>query len=259
MIAAIPLGIAIGLAVGMVGGGGAVLAVPVLVYLLGEDVHAATTASLLVVAAASLAGAVGQARRGRVCWGPAAGFAVAAAAGSLPGTLANREVGGAALLAAFAVVMLLAASATWRRAGASAEGEGDEWVCPPAPLRHVLPLGFVLGLLTGFFGVGGGFLVVPALAVGLHFALRQAIGTSLVIVTLVSIAGLASHLGTGADLDWALALPFGAATVVGALGGPALSARVPQAALGRGFAALVSAVAVYLLVEAAFLGGPPGA
>lgn len=241
LLLAVPFGVAIGLAVGMVGGGGAVLAVPVLVYVVGLDVHEATTVSLAVVAAAAATGAAGQIRHGTVCWSSAAWFAAAAAAGSLVGTLGNQAAGGALLLFVFSGVMLLAARATWQRAGHPlAEGGG----CPDARARVLVPFGFGIGALTGLVGVGGGFLVVPALAVGLSFGMREAMGTSMVIVGIVSLCGLAAHLAVGEAMDWPVALAMGAATVGGALAGPRLARRIPLKTLGRGFAAMVAAVAV---------------
>ncbi len=115
MLLAIPFGLAIGIAVGMLGGGGSVLAVPVLVYVLGQSVSEATTASLVVVSAGALAGGLGHAWAGRVCWRHAGSFTVAAVPGLIAGTLAGESVSGTALLAAFALIMLAAAAATWRK------------------------------------------------------------------------------------------------------------------------------------------------
>lgn len=241
VLALIIFGLAIGLAIGTVGGGGAVLAVPVLVYVAGLGAHEATTASLAVVAAGAVTGALGQSRRGAVCWKTAAWFASAAVIGSVAGTALNQAVGGAVLLYVFSAVMLLAARATWQRAGEPAAAEGG---CPEAPLNIVVPAGAAVGVLTGLVGVGGGFVIVPALAIGLHLGLREAMGTSMVIVFVVSIAGLISHLGAGQSLDADVALPMAVATVVGAVVGPYLSAALPLRTLGRGFAGLVVVVAV---------------
>lgn len=241
ILISIPFGVAIGLVVGMVGGGGAVLAVPVLVYAVGLDVHEATTVSLAVVAAAAATGAIGQMRRGAVCWSSAAWFAGAAAIGSLLGTVGNQNATGSLLLFAFAGVMLLAARATWQRAGQPAAGVAG---CPKARARVLVPLGFIVGAVTGLVGVGGGFLVVPALAIGLSFGMREAMGTSMVIVGIVSLCGLVAHLAAGSEMNWPVALVMGAATVAGAIAGPHLADRVPLKTLGRGFAVLVAIVAV---------------
>jgi len=241
MIAAVGLGLLIGMIVGMVGGGGAVLAVPALVYGVGLGVQEATTVSLAVVAAAALTGAVAQTRRGAVCWTSALWFAGAAALGSVVGTVANEAVGGAVLLLAFSGVMVLAAWALWQRAGAPVGALGG---CPRARARVLVPAGLAVGALTGLVGVGGGFVIVPALAVGLSFGMREAMGTSMVIVAIVSVCALLAHLAVGFTLDLPIALGMGGAAFAGALLGPRLADRVPTRTLGRGFAGLVVLVAV---------------
>lgn len=261
MLLAIPLGLSIGVAMGMLGGGGSVLAVPLLVYLLHQSVEEATTASLLVVAAGSVAGGLGHARAGRVCWRHAGTFTAAAVPGIVAGTVAGNTLGATALLATFALVMLAAAYATWRTAEEQEEPEGS-WdgggACPPLRLPRDLVAGLAVGFLTGFFGVGGGFLIVPTLAVALAFTMRTAVGTSLAIITATSLLGLVVHLLAGRTLDAGLTSVMAAACVVGALAGAALAAHIPQRILGRAFAALVTGVAVYLLLSVAILGGPPG-
>lgn len=257
MLLAIPFGIAIGLSVGMLGGGGAVLAIPVLVYALGQDVHEATTTSLVVVAAAAIAGGLRQALDDRVCWRHAAALAIPASAGILIGTAANTAVSGSLLLTLFVPVMLVAAWATWRKAGAESESEAPQAGCPPLVLRRDVSLGLAVGLLTGFFGVGGGFVVVPTLALALGFAMRNAIGTSLVIVSAVALLGAGVHLVAGNSLDPGLTAVMTLACVAGAILGGSLAPRVAQRTLGRSFAVLVSLVAIYLLVSTAFFGGPP--
>jgi uncharacterized membrane protein YfcA len=242
----------------MLGGGGSVLAVPVLVYVLGQSVQEATTASLVVVTAAALAGGLEHARRGRICWRHAGAFTAAAVPGVVAGTALGNLVSGASLIAAFAVIMLIAAGATWRKA--STRGAGDERppaACPPLRLGRDLAAGALIGAMTGFFGVGGGFLIVPTLAIFLALSMRLAVGTSLAIITLTSTIGLIAHLLAGRGLDVPVTAAMTAACVAGALAGVRLAARVPQRQLGRGFAGLVVAVATYLLVSAAFLGGPP--
>lgn len=259
-LAAVPFGLAIGIAVGMLGGGGSVLAVPVLVYVFGQDVPEATTASLLVVTGGALAGGFRHARDGCVCWRHVGAFTATALPGVLAGTELGNAVSGAALLAAFAVVMLAAAVVMWRKASepGRAAAPAPQPICPPLRLARDLAAGALIGCLTGFFGVGGGFLIVPTLAVALAFSMRLAVGTSLAIIAVTSILGLVVHLLAGRGLDVDVTAAMTAAAVVGALGGAALAGRVPQRVLGQGFAALVVAVATYLLVSAVFLGGPPG-
>jgi uncharacterized membrane protein YfcA len=240
-------GLLIGLAVGTVGGGGAVLAVPVLVYAVGLGVHEATTVSLAVVSGAAAVGGVGQARRGAVCWSSAAWFALAAAGGAVLGTVANGAIGGPVLLALFAAVMLLAAWASWRRA---AEPVAQVRGCPSARARLLVPLGVTVGAITGLVGVGGGFVVVPVLAIGMSFGMREAMGTSMVVVAIVSAFGLVAHLAAGGAFDVPVAVTMGGAAVAGALAGPRLAAAIPVRRLGRGFAVLVAAVALGVLATA---------
>jgi uncharacterized membrane protein YfcA len=260
VLAALPLGLAIGLAVGMLGGGGSVLAVPVLVYVLGQDVHEATTASLVIVTAGALAGGLGHARTRSVCWSHAAWFVAAALPGVVAGTAAGDAVGGSALIGGFAGLMLVAALATWRRSGTPDEEGGDgPAACPPLRRQRDVALGFAVGALTGFFGIGGGFVVVPALAVLLTLSMRLAVGTSLVIIACTSLLGLLAHLVAGRTIDVPVTVAMAAGCAVGALGGGLLAAGVSQRVLGRAFALLVAVVAAYLLISVAFLGGPPAA
>ena len=256
MVAAIPLGIALGLSLGAVGGGGAVLAVPLLVYVLGEDVHTATTTSLAVVTAAALAAGVVQAGRARVCWPQVGIFAPAAVGGAVIGTFANEAVSGTAVLLAFVPVLFAAALLMWRRTGTDAASA--EEACPALDPMRTLAAGGLVGGLTGFFGVGGGFLVVPMLALGMRFPLRRAIGTSLVIVALVSLAALAAHLWRSAELDTGVTLGMAGGCVAGALIGTRLGEHLPQRVLAQAFALLVALAGLYVLLATVLAGGPPG-
>jgi uncharacterized membrane protein YfcA len=251
---AVVLGLAIGMIVGAVGGGGAILALPVLIYVLGEPVGPAATASLVVVALAAAVGAGSLARHGRVCWRLGVTFAAPAAVGSLLGTFASHAVGASALVLAFVPVMLVAAIATWQRPGDGC----DEAGCPRPPLARVLIAGLLVGVLTGFFGVGGGFVIVPVLTLWLGVGFRRAVATSLVIITLTGLAALASHLLTGARPDVGTTALLAVSTGLGAFVGSLLAERLPQLVLRRGFALIVSAVAVALLVDVLALGGPHG-
>jgi uncharacterized protein len=258
-LAAIPLGLAIGLAVGTLGGGGSVLAVPVLVYVLGQRLPEATTGSLAVVTAGALAGAIAHHQAGRVCWRHAGIFIAAGVPGVAAGTAAGDVVSPRLLIASFAPVMLAAGYATWRSANGS-ETPGEETpteACPPLRIKRDVAAGLVLGFLTGFFGVGGGFLIVPTLAIALAFSMRSAVGTSLAVITAISLLGLTGHLLAGRTLDVGLIAVMTAGCAVGAAGGAAIASRLPQPALRRGFAVLVTAVAGYLVASATFLGGPP--
>jgi uncharacterized membrane protein YfcA len=255
--AAVGLGLMIGAIVGAVGGGGAILALPVLVYLLGEEVGPASTASLIVVAVAAAVGAGALALRGHVCLRLALAFAAPAAAGSLLGTIANGAVGARLLVLAFVPVMLIAAAAMWSRD--DDDEDAADTGCPPLRAGRVVVAGLGVGALTGFFGVGGGFMIVPVLMLWFDLGLRRAIATSLVIITLTGVAALASHLVAGAAPDAGLTAALAGGTAVGALGGTAVAQRLPKEVLGRAFALVLAVVAVLLLVDVLALGGPPGA
>jgi uncharacterized protein len=244
VVLALPLGVAIGVGLGALGGGGAVLALPLFVYVLGEDVHAATTASLLVVVGAAVTGGAAQASRAQVCWPQVATFAPAALAGALAGTIANQAVGGRVLLLALVPVLLAAAFYAWHRPD-TAEGVAD--ACPPLDVPRSLSAGLVVGAFTGFLGVGGGFLVVPLLMLALEVPLRRAIGTSLVIVGIASVAGLGAHLWRGAELPLGPALAMALGCALGAVAGVRWGARLSRRTLGRVFALLLVAVAASVL------------
>lgn len=254
---AIPFGLVIGLVVGTVGGGGAILALPVLVYVLGEGVGRASTASLIVVAIAAGIGGGALALRGHVCWRMALTFSAPAAAGTILGTYANGAVSPRALILGFVPVMVVAAAATWVRAGA-ADSEALTG-CPAPRLQRILIAGSLVGALTGFFGVGGGFLIVPVLTLWLDVCFRRAVATSLVIITFTGLVALAGHLVANAALDVPVTAALAGATAVGALTGTVVAQRLPQAVLGRAFAVVVALVAVFLLADTLLLGGPPQA
>ena len=243
---ALPFGLAIGLSLGLVGGGGSILAVPVLVYVLGEPVKSATTESLLIVGATALLGSLDHARAGRVRWRIAAAFGAAGALGSLGGTALNRYVGSRALMLAFAVLLLVAAAAMVRGRGEPRRREVEPrgrslWL-------RIVPAGLATGVLTGFFGVGGGFAVVPALTLLLAVPLRSAVGTSLAVIAITSAAALAAHLSSG-SVDWGVAGAFTAAAVAGAVAGSRGGGRIRTHRLAGGFAALVVVLAVVLIAE----------
>jgi len=248
---ALPFGLAIGLSLGLVGGGGSILAVPVLVYVLGEPVKAATTESLLIVGATALLGSLDHAKGGRVRWRVAIAFGLPGAVGSLGGTALNRVVGSRSLLLAFAVLLLVAAAAMVR-----GRGEPGRPEIPPHGAGlwlRIVPAGLATGVLTGFFGVGGGFAIVPALTLLLALPLRAAVGTSLVCIGITSAAALAAHLATATPaegrIDWTVAAVFTAAAVGGAVLGSRVGRRVPVHRLAQGFAGLVVAVSVFLVTK----------
>jgi uncharacterized membrane protein YfcA len=245
LVLALALGAAIGLTLGVIGGGGAILAVPVLVAVLDQDAHMATTSSLVVVGAAALVAGLRHAKARHVCWRVAAVFTVAAIPGAILGTLANGVAGGRLLLSLLAVLILAVAYLTWRRAATPATGAPEPPpTCPAVPVLPLAATGVGIGVLTGFFGVGGGFVIVPALAIVLQMPFRLAIGTSLIIIFMVSLTAFVNHMVAGADVDWSTTLPFAAATVGGSLMGAQIAPRFSQEALGKAFAILLVGVAV---------------
>jgi len=256
LIVAAALGLVIGLIVGTIGGGGTILALPVLVYVLGEPVGPATTASLVVIAVAAGVGAGVVALRGQVCWRLALTFCAPSAAGALLGAFANGAVSARLLVLAFIPVMLFAAGATWERAGAG--GPERDRGCPHPPTDRVLAAGLGVGLLTGFFGVGGGFVIVPVLTRLMDVGFRRAVATSLVIITLTGLVAIVSHLADGASINTHVTAALAVPTAAGAFAGTVVSQRVPRALLRRLFAIVVATVAGLLLVDVLLFGGPPG-
>jgi uncharacterized membrane protein YfcA len=241
---ALPFGLAIGLSLGLVGGGGAILAVPVLVYVLGQDVKEATTASLLIVGATALVGALDHARGGRVRFRLALAIGAGAAVGALIGTVLQRLASPDAILFLFSFLLFAAAYATVRRRD---QPHAERSLRPHNLWLWALPAGMGIGVLAGFFGVGGGFLVVPVLVVLFGLPMQAAAGTSLLVIALASASGLAAHLASR-SIDWAVAGTFAAAGIVGALLGSRISVRVPERRLREGFALLVVGVAAFLLI-----------
>ncbi|MFF2191341.1 sulfite exporter TauE/SafE family protein [Streptomyces sp. NPDC058157] len=242
LVLALAAGALVGLALGALGGGGSVLAVPALIYLLGFTPAAATTASLIIVTATSMTGLYTHATSGNVRWKTGALFA---AAGILPamaaGAVADR-LPPALLTAAFAVVAAAAAARMLRPSGPDRA---------PAPVRpaRAAGAGAGLGAITGFLGVGGGFLAVPALVSVLGLRMRAAVGTSLLVITVNSVAALAARGGTHSPLDWAVIAPFAGASVLGAWDGRRLAAKVSGPVLQRIFAVALLGVAALMLVD----------
>lgn len=234
-------GLAIGLLLGLVGGGGSILAVPALVYGLGQDVKTATTTSLLVVGATALAGSFAHAREGHVGWRCALLFSAVGGAGSFVGTALNRTLDGELILVLFALVLLAAAAAMLRHRPGSATRRSASW-------RKVVPVALGVGALTGFFGVGGGFLIVPALVLLIGMPIELAVGTSLLVIALTSAIALSAHLASG-DIDWPLAAAMTASAILGALAGSHAGGHVPQERLRQGFAGLVTVVGIFLLAR----------
>jgi uncharacterized membrane protein YfcA len=278
-----PLALLIGLSLGALGGGGSILAIPALVYGAGQDARAATGTSLLIVGLSALLSMGDHARRGNVRWTAGIVFGLAGIGGNVVGTHLNRSVDPDLLLLVFSGVMVLAGLAMLRRTRrVRTSGEADlaAGVSPapaatvsraPAPngglatmveerplveeaafglavVGRVLVAGSIVGALTGFFGVGGGFVIVPALVLSLGFAMPQAVGTSLIVIAINAATALALRAGQ-TSIDWSVAIPFVVAAGIGALAGGRLSSRVDAVRLTRWFVILLFSVAAYTAIR----------
>jgi uncharacterized protein len=240
-----PAGILVGVLLGSVGGGGSLLAVPALVYVGNQSVRGAQVGALLAVAIVSAIGLVSYLRRDEVRWRAGLAFGAAAAVSSLAGSALSRRLDPNVLLLAFSPVMVLGAVAMVSDR-VSSESRFRPWRAGVTrrSVAAVVLLGLAVGWLTGLFGVGGGFIIVPALVLALGFAVSEAVGTSLLVILISSAAALIERLHGGAA-DWAVILPFAAAAAIGVLLGAALARRASHRALTGWFAALVVATALY--------------
>jgi uncharacterized protein len=271
-----PLGFLIGMSLGALGGGGSILAVPVLVYVAGQDARHATATSLVLVTMTALVGLAPHARDGRVRVAPGAWFGLAGIGGSVVGSRLNARADPDVLLLLFAGVMVVAAAGMWRSASRrcapaipatgpsalppQARSVGAAAATAPQPATHpradlrttlkVLAAGSLVGLLTGFFGVGGGFVIVPALVLALGFSMPEAVGTSLLVIVINSLVALAMRFGQG-GVDWAVVAPFAVSSLAGVLAGGRLAASRPPATLQRAFVGLLVVVAIYTAVSSA--------
>jgi uncharacterized membrane protein YfcA len=287
VLVALGLGLVIGAFLGALGGGGAILTVPALVYLLGQSARDATTSSLVIVGAAAVTGMIGYARSGHVRWRLGVMFGVAGTVAAYAGTALNRQVDQHYLLISFAVVMGLAATGMLLRArsqkpvvgtasaesGSStimfdAEGETGTVTTRPAPPALDLPVrssefgdggrwnaaakivfaGLGVGFMTGFFGVGGGFVIVPVLVLLFNLPMPVAAATSLLIIAINSAASLVARAGT-AHFHWSIIVPFTIAAMAASLGGKMIAGKLPDKMLTRIFAAMLIAIGLFVAIQ----------
>jgi uncharacterized membrane protein YfcA len=241
-------GVLVGFSLGLVGGGGSILAVPLMVYVVGvPNPHVAIGTSAVAVAVNAAVNLSGHARRGNVRWSCALPFAAAGVTGAFIGSVLGKMLDGHKLLALFALLMLVIAGLMLR--SRAHIGDGDVRL-NRANLPALLGLGLGAGTLSGFFGIGGGFLIVPALMLATGMPILSAVGSSLVAVTTFGATTAASYAWSGL-IVWKLALLF----VVGGVGGGILGGRlagalaVRRGALNATFAAVIIAVALYMLVR----------
>lgn len=269
-----PLGFLIGLSLGALGGGGSILAVPALVYGAGQSPREATASSLLLVGIVAIVGLRPHLRAGRVRVGTGLAFGAAGIPGSLLGSALNHRLDPDLLLLGFSVLVLVAA---WRmltgcptctkvggelatgagpastgRGVATGTGAGAIAVATRLDVGRVLAVvaaGTGVGFLAGVFGVGGGFVIVPALTLLLGLDMPTAIGTSLLVIGVNSAVGLVPRIST-ASIEWGVTLPFAAAAIAGVLAGGQLAGRLDPERSLRWFAALLVAVAAYTAADA---------
>ena len=250
-VVALALGVLIGVALGSLGGGGSILTVPALVYVLGQDAHVAVGASLVIVGANAAVGAWMHRRQGNVRLREAFLFGGVGLGAAYLGARLSRFLPAPVLMALFAVLMIVVALFMLRGgiAGRGVAGPGAKRMPErrdAASRPRVIAAGLTVGFLTGFLGVGGGFLIVPALVLFLGMDMRAAVGSSLVVIALNSGAGLLGHIGDGA-LNWALIGSLLAGGLLGLAAGTWLARVLPTTRLRQAFAGFVVVLGFALL------------
>ena len=238
-LASVLLSGVIGLALGVFGGGGSILAVPVLVLVTHLTPAAAVSTSLAMVGATSLVASYAHHRRGHVMPKVAVLFGLSGILTAFLGARLTALVSGTVLMYCFAALMLVVG--VGMLLGKGRRGGTEAASSHPRRLMASIMAGAGVGLITGFLGMGGGFLVVPALIAFAGLDLRQAVGTSLFVIAINSAAGFAGHLGSG-QLDFSLIVVLTAAAVAGALAGERLARHVSPTKLRRGFGLVVIVV-----------------
>lgn len=284
ILTALAVGALIGLVVGALGAGGGILSVPALIYLLGVAPHEATSASLVIVLFTALAALGGRIGKNTICYQIALVFAALATVGTWLGSLANQAVSADLLMYAFALLLICVGLVMLRRAypglfrgaaragssgvfsddgAAAADNAGGTGPTPAlravsatgevtsigaAPLWRVALVATITGALTGFFGVGGGFAIVPALTLVLHLPIKRAASTSLLIMAITAVVALVARAQTSLNVDLGVIGAFTVASMLGGVAGAPLTRKVSSQKLTASFAALLLAVAVATLV-----------
>jgi len=244
---AIPGAIAIGLSLGLLGSGGSVLTVPVLVYLLGQDEKVAIAGSLFIVGSIALAGGLQFVRAGFVQWRSVLVFGLPGMLGTWLGAVLAAHVSGVMQLALFAIVMLAASYLMLRPLDLehASSRERAAW--------KIAADGLVVGIITGLVGVGGGFLIIPALVLLGGLSMHQAVATSLIIIALKSYSGFWKYLDVleqqSLELDWKTLLLVTALGIAGSVAGSRLARRLPQDKLKRWFGWFLVVMGIYILVR----------
>lgn len=275
LIIALMLAVLVGISLGLLGGGGSILTVPILTYLLGMEPRDAIAASLFIVGVTSAVSVFSHARAARVRWKTGLLFGAAGMVGAFAGGIAGGYIPGAVLMLLFAAMMIATATAMirGRKSEAAPAGVPVGAAGVPAaatagvignsnteaagfnvattkelPLFRILLDGFAVGIATGLVGAGGGFLVVPALNLLGGLPMAVAVGTSLLVIAMKSFAGLSGYLFS-AHIDWPVVLGFTALAVAGSFVGARLAGMVPERALRKGFGWFVLAMGAFVLVQ----------
>ncbi len=238
----------VGFSLGLIGGGGSILAVPLLLYVVGiRDPHVAIGTSALAVGINALVNFLGHWRRGNVKWPCAIVFAAAGVLGAMVGSTAGKMVDGGKLLFLFALVMIAVGLAMLRP---RASGGDPDVRMNPAIAGRLLAVGFVVGAVSGFFGIGGGFLIVPGIMLGSGMSVLNAIGSSLLSVAAFGLTTAANYARSGL-IDWRVAAEFIAGGALGGLIGIVVAGRLAaqRRVLSSVFAAVVLTVAAYMLIR----------
>jgi uncharacterized membrane protein YfcA len=274
-------GAIVGISLGLTGGGGTIFAVPLLVYGLSVPAREAVTVSLVSVGLTSFVGFLNKWRYGHVELRTGLLFAIAGMLGAPMGLWTAREIPESVLMVLFAVLMLVIAIRMWMKAS---ESPAEIRVCTPADLlslndaRHaidgpscqrdtsgrliltsrcarvLLIVGILTGVLSGMFGVGGGFIIVPALVLFSGMSMLRAVGTSLIVVSLVSVSGVTSQLATGQQIPWEMTGLFVAGSIAGLFAGQSLSHRLSSSILQRTFSVAILIVATFVMAQNFFQG-----
>jgi uncharacterized membrane protein YfcA len=236
------LALVIGVTLGLFGGGGSILTVPVFVYVLGFDPKLAIAMSFPVVGTTSAVGALRHWRTGNISLSKTLLFGLVTMTGAYGGARASRLLDGRQQLLILGIVMVAAAATMMRSASREVEEVAARHSHPPT----LYLVGFSVGVLTGTIGIGGGFLLVPALVVLGQVPMREAVGTSLLVIAMNCVSGFAGQRDVR-QIPWLFVVTFSAVAIAGILAGTRAARHVPQRTLKRGFAVLLLVIAVLVL------------
>lgn len=251
IILALIIGVCVGIVMGAFGAGGGIIGVPVLVYLLSQSPHQASAESLVIVFVTALAGLTSRLKYKTIRWRDGLTFGLLCIVGSIIGSRLNAVVHGDSLLIAFSVLLLCVAVLMAMKAlgkGFMAPKPDQSGLAGKKRILALTVAATVTGLISGFFGVSGGFAVVPILVLLMHFGMREATATSLVVTSILALSGLLSRIGTGIHIEWGITLAFAVSSMVGGFAGGPLTKNVSDRLLTGLFALLLVVIAVGTLV-----------